>query len=59
MIKAEELYMKHIYATGGVDNKQENTAPAEVVINEVITQKTGQYSHRPWRNRDSGEILPD
>ena len=59
MRKAEELYIKHIYATGGVDNKQENTAPTEVTINEVMTQKTGQYSHRPWRNRDSSEISPD
>ena len=59
MRKAEELYMKHTYATGGSDNKQENMAPTEVIINEVTTQKMGQYSHRPWRNRDNGEISPD
>ena len=59
MRKAEELYMKHIYATEGADNKQENVMPTELTINEVTTQKTGQYSHRPWRNRDSCGILPD
>ena len=59
MRKAEELDMKHIYATGGVESKQENGTPTEVVINKVTTQKTGQYSHRPWRNKDSGEILPN
>ena len=59
MRKAEELYMKHIYATGGVENKNENTAPTEVVINEVMTQKTGQYNQRAWRNKEGGEILPN
>ena len=60
MRKVEELYMKLIYATGGADNKQENPVPMEVTINKVnIPQKMGQYSHRPWRNRDSGEISPD
>ena len=59
MRKAEELYMKHIYATGGVDSKQENGTSTEVIINENTTQKTGQYSHRPWRNKDGGEILPN
>ena len=59
MRKAEELYMKHIYATGGVENKNENTAPTEVVINEVMTQKTGQYSQRAWRNKEGGEISPN
>ena len=58
--KAEELYMKHIYATGGVDNKQETPAAAEVMINEVnVPQRSGQYSHRPWRNRENSEILPN
>ena len=52
MRKAEELYMKHIYATGGVESKQENETSTEVVINKVTTQKAGQYSHRPWRNKD-------
>ena len=59
MRKAEELYMKHIYATGGVENKNENTAPTEVVINEVMTQKTGQYNQRAWRNKEGGEISPN
>ena len=59
MRKAEELYMKHIYATGGVDSKQENGTSTEVIIIEVTTQKMGQYSHRPWRNKDGGEISPN
>ena len=57
MRKAEELYMKHIYTTGGTDNKQETPAMAEVMINEVDAPwKTPQYSHRPWKNREGGEI---
>ena len=59
MRKAEQLYMKHIYATGGVDSKQENEAPTEVIINEVTTQKAEQYSHRPWRNKEGGETSPN
>ena len=59
MRKAEQLYMKHIYATGGIDSKQENGTSTEVVMNKVTTQKTGQYSHRPWRNKDSGETSPN
>ena len=60
MRKAEELYMKHIYATGKSDNKQETPAMVEVTINEVdVPWKTSQYSHRPWRNRESSEILPN
>ena len=59
MRKTEEQYMKHINATGGADNKQENVTPTKVTINEVTRQKIGQYSHRPWRNRDSSEISPD
>ena len=49
MRKTEEQYMKHINATGGADNKQENVTPTKVTINEVTRQKMGQYSHRPWR----------
>ena len=59
MRKAEELHMKHIYMMGGVESKQENGTPTEVVINEVTTQKMGQYSHRPWRNKDCGTISPN
>ena len=59
MRKAAELYMKHIYTTGGIDSNQENGTSTEVVINEVTTQKAGQYSHRPWRNKDGGEISPN
>ena len=59
MRKAEEMYMKHIYATG-VDNKQETPAAVEVTINEVnVPQKSGQYNHRTWRNREGNEISPN
>ena len=60
MKKAEELYMKHIYATGEIPNKRENVAPTEVTINEVDSpQRTRDYTHRHWRNRESSEILPN
>ena len=59
MRKAEEMYMKHIYATGGSDNKQETPAMTEVMINEVdVPWKMSQYSHRSWRNRENSEISP-
>ena len=52
--------MKHIYGTGGSDNKQETPATAEVMINKVdLPQKTSQYSHRSWRNRESSETSPN
>ena len=60
MKKAEELYMKHIYATEGqVDNVQNAPTNVEVTINEVNgTQKLGQYSQRAWRGKDNGKISP-
>ena len=59
MKKAEELYMKHIYATEGqAENSQNLPMATEVTINEVhAPQTSGQYTHRPWRNRESIEIL--
>ena len=58
MKKAEELYMKHIYATGEIPNKRENSTPTEITISEVDSlQRPGEYSHRCWRNRESSEIL--
>ena len=51
--------MKHIYATGGTDNKHETPAAMGVMINEVnIPQKSGQYNHKPWRNKESSEFSP-
>ena len=59
MKKAEELYMKHIYATGEIPNQRENSTPAEVTINEVDSlQRTRDYTHRRWRNRENSEISP-
>ena len=58
MKKAEELYMKHIYATEGQTENSQNSPP-EVTINEVnVPQKAAQYNQRPWRSRESGEISP-
>ena len=57
MKKAEELYMKHIYATGEIPSKRETSASTEVTINEVDSpQRSGDYTHRCWRNRESSEI---
>ena len=60
MKKAEELYMKHIYATGEIPNRREMTMPMEITINKIDSpQRQGDYSHRRWRNRESSEISPD
>ena len=60
MRKAEELYMKHIYATGDVPNRREATMSTEVTINEIDgLQRSGDYSHRCWRNRETSEISPN
>ena len=58
MKKAEELYIKHIYATEGqAENGQNSLVTSVVTINEVnATQKLGQYSQRPWRNKENNEI---
>ena len=58
MRKAEELYMKHIYATEGqVENSQNSPVTSDVIINEVnATQKLGQYSQRAWRSKENSEI---
>ena len=60
MKKAEELYMKHIYAIEGqTENGQIAPIISDVTINKVnAEQKTGQYSQRAWRNKESSEILP-
>ena len=60
MRKAEELYMKHIYATEGqVENSQNSPVTSDVTINEVnATQKLGQYSQRAWRSKENSEISP-
>ena len=60
MKKAEELYMKHIYAIEGqTENGQAATISSDVTINEVnVAQKPGQYSQRAWRGRENSEISP-
>ena len=59
MKKAEELYMKHIYATEGqTDNITNTSSNVEVTINEVNSmQKSGQYSQGSWNSKNHSEIL--
>ena len=60
MRKVEELYMKHIYATGDIPNRRESTMSTEVTINEIDgSQRPGDYSHRRWRNRETSKISPN
>ena len=61
MKKAEELYMKHIYATEGQTDSILNTSPSvEVTINEANSiQKPGQYSQRTWKSKNYSEISPE
>ena len=48
MRKAEELYMKHIYATEGqAENSQNSPVTSEVIINEV---------NRANRTKESGGV---
>ena len=58
MKKAEELYMKHIYAMEGqTENGQAAPISSDVTINEVnVVQIPGQYSQRAWRSRENSEI---
>ena len=60
MRKAEELYMKHIYATEGQsENNQNSPLTSDVTINEVnATQTSGQHSQRAWRSKENSEISP-
>ena len=60
MRKAEELYMKHIYATEGqAENSQNSPVTSEVIINKVnATRKSGQQNQRVWRSKENSEIPP-
>ena len=60
MRKAEELYMKHIYAMEGqMENSQNSPMTRDVIINEVnATQKSGQHNQRVWRSKENSEIPP-
>ena len=59
MRKAEELYMKHIYAMEGQMESQNSPVTSEVTINKVnATLKSGQYSQRAWRSKENSEISP-
>ena len=55
MKKAEELYMKHVYTTGGLDDQKDTHTTKEVTINEV----SGQASNHTFRrDRNTSEIPP-
>ena len=56
MKKAEELYMKHVYTTGGSEEQTDTQITREVTINEVSrnTQTTGlKKTEIPARSRQS------
>ena len=55
MKKAEELYMKHVYTTGGVDDQPDTHTSKEVTINEVERYNATQRSRT---DRNTGEIPP-
>ena len=55
MKKAEELYMKHVYTTGGSDEQTDTQITKEVTINEV-SRNTPNY--RFEKDRNTSEILP-
>ena len=53
MKKAEELYMKHVYTTGGLDEQTDTYATKEVTINEVSRHTP---NHTFGRDRNTNEI---
>ena len=55
MKKAEELYMKHVYTTGGTDDQTDTHTMKEVTINEVKRHSPAQ---RPRIDRNTSEIPP-
>ena len=55
MKKAEELYMKHVYTTGGSDGMTDAQATKELTINEVARYTPNQMFKR---NRNTSEIPP-
>ena len=55
MKKAEELYMKHVYTTGGSDDQTDTHATKEVMIKEISRHIPNQTF---GRDRDTSEIPP-
>ena len=55
MKKAEELYMKHVYTTGGSEEQTDTQITREVTINEV-SRNTPNY--RFEKDRNTSEIPP-
>ena len=55
MKKAEELYMKHVYTTGNVEDQADTYTSKEVTINEVDRYGTSQRSRI---DRNTGDIPP-
>ena len=55
MKRAEELYMKHVYPTGGSDEQTDTQITKEVTINEVSRHTP---NHRFEKDRNISEIPP-
>ena len=55
MKKAEELYMKHVYTTGGIDDQTDTHTSKEVMINEIDRYSPTQ---RSGTDRNTGKIPP-
>ena len=55
MKKAEELYMKHVYTTGGVDDQPDTQPSKEVTINEVERYSSTQKLRT---DQNTGKIPP-
>ena len=55
MKKAEELYMKHVYTTGGSEDQTETQTTKEVMINEVSRHASNQMF---GKDRNTSEIPP-
>ena len=57
MKKAEELYMKHVYTTGGSDEQSDIQTAKEVSINKVYRHPQATHSEKteiPARSRQLG-----
>ena len=55
MKKAEELYMNHVYTTGGSEDQTETQTAKEVTINEVSRHASNQMF---GKDRNTSKIPP-
>ena len=56
MKKAEELYMKHVYTTGGIEDARDCQDSKEVTINQVESYRP---MTRTWKDEKTDEIPPN